>query len=207
MKLQVAIDRVSLEYAVEMAQKLDPVVDIVELGTSLVKDYGLLAIKESGLTLSHAQLLLDLKTIDEGPYEFDKGYRANGDILTVMGASAVDTITKVYEVTKKFKREMFIDLMQTDNAKVSQIATFGDAIYGIHHSKDSDDQFDAAQTTAQFHQDFPGIKRIAVAGGIDLEMAKRLSEQNIAESVIVGSAVMKADDPVATAKEFMEAIN
>ena len=42
MKLQVAIDRVSLDQAKEVVKKLDGVVDIIELGTSLVKDYGLL---------------------------------------------------------------------------------------------------------------------------------------------------------------------
>ena len=40
MKLQVAIDRVKLDDAVRVANQLDSVVDIIEFGTSLVKDYG-----------------------------------------------------------------------------------------------------------------------------------------------------------------------
>ena len=44
MRLQAAIDRVSLEEAVALAEQLDGKTDILELGTSLVKDYGNLAI-------------------------------------------------------------------------------------------------------------------------------------------------------------------
>ena len=40
MKLQAAIDRVTLEQAKDLARQLDPIVDIIEMGTSLIKDYG-----------------------------------------------------------------------------------------------------------------------------------------------------------------------
>ena len=44
MKLQVAIDRVSLAHAITLAKDLDGIADVIELGTSLVKDYGLIAL-------------------------------------------------------------------------------------------------------------------------------------------------------------------
>ena len=116
MKLQVAIDRVKLDDAVRVANQLDSVVDIIEFGTSLVKDYGLLAIKRADLNLHHAQLLIDLKTIDEGPYEFKQGFAAGADILTVMGASSVDTIKKVYEIAEAQDKEMYIDMMGIKNS-------------------------------------------------------------------------------------------
>lgn len=206
MKLQVAIDRVPLDYAIEMANRLDPIVDIIELGTSIPKDFGLETIKQSDFKLQHAKLLIDLKTIDEGVYEFEKGYQAGADVLTVMGASSIDTIKKVAEVADKVDKDFLIDLMETSTEKQAQLATFDQAIFGIHHAKDQVGDFDAVTTTAQFHQQFPTAKRIAVAGGINLDTAKRLAEQGIAESVIVGSGIMKADDPIQAAKQFMEAI-
>ena len=45
MKLQVAIDRVSLEKAENLIEILGGLADIIEVGTSLVKDYGTLKIK------------------------------------------------------------------------------------------------------------------------------------------------------------------
>lgn len=204
MKLQVAIDRVDLKYAVEVANQLDPIVDIIEFGTSLVKDYGLLAIQKSGLKLNHAQLLIDLKTIDEGPYEFQKGYEAGADILTVMGASAVDTIEKVYAIAEERGKDMLIDLMEIDQDKREKISEFSNAIYGIHHAMDAKNGFDAVETVNNFHRMFPNVDRISVAGGINLEVAEKLAQQKIVESVIVGGGIMKAENPVEAAKKFME---
>jgi len=206
MDLQVAIDRITLDAAVDLAQKLDERVDIIEFGTSLIKDYGLERIHQALPQLHHAKLLLDIKTIDEGDYEFDKGF-AVGDILTVMGAASPDTVASVYHLTQQRGKTMFIDLMETTNDRIAKIVDCPDAIYGIHHAKDSKAGFDAAATVADFHQQFPAVQHISVAGGIDLAMAQKLAQQGIAESVIVGSAIVKTADPVAAAQTFMEAIH
>lgn len=206
MKLQVAIDRVSLDYAKEIASKLDPIVDIIEMGTSLVKDYGCYALQKDQLGIHHAELLLDTKTIDEGKYEFEQGFAIGADILTVMGASAIGTLTTCYQVAEKAHRQMFIDLMEVNKEKTQQLLGFDHAIYGIHHAKDSSTNFDAAASVAQFHSDYPQVQRINVAGGIDLEQAAKLSQQGIADTVIVGSKIMKSDDPVSAAQKFMKVI-
>ena len=41
MKIQVAIDRVTLNKAIEIIESVKDSVDIIEIGTSLIKDYGL----------------------------------------------------------------------------------------------------------------------------------------------------------------------
>lgn len=206
MKLQVAIDRIELNDAIKLAQKLDPIVDIIEFGTSLVKDYGLLALNKERLGIKHAEVLLDLKTIDEGAYEFTKGFQAGADILTVMGAASQGTLTTTYQIAQQTQRQMFIDLMEVTDQKIQQIADFEDAIYGLHHAKDSQNSFNATKAVAMFHQKYPQIKRLNVAGGIDLTTARQLSNQNLVETVIVGSKIVKAADPIVTAKEFMEVI-
>lgn len=206
MKLQAAIDRVSLGDAVTLAHRLDGIADVIEFGTSLVKDYGLVMIKENPLHLKKSKLLLDLKTIDEGPYEFRRGFEAHGDILTVMAGSSYDTISKTYDITQDVHKEMLIDLLEVDTAKIKTISGFKNAIYGLHHSRDAESNFDAISATKKFHEDFPDIKRIAVAGGIDVEQAKGLSQQGIADTVIVGSKIVGEEDPVKVAKQFKEAM-
>ena len=52
----------------------------------------------------------------------------------------------------------------------------------------------------------PLTQRTNVAGGIDLKQARKLKAQGIAETVIVGSKIVKAADPVAAAKEFMKEV-
>ncbi len=207
MQLQVAIDRVTLEEATALAKQLDPLVDIIEFGTSLVKDYGLLTLRNHPLHLENAKLLIDLKTNDEGAYEFKQGYTTEAAILTAMAASSHDTLEQVYNVSMQQGKEILIDLLEVDSDRIAQLTEFDQAIFGLHHSKDAGDGFDAVATTAQFHRVFPQIKRIAVAGGINLEQASQLAQQGIAETVIVGGKIIGASDPVAAAKTFMEVIS
>lgn len=201
MKLQAAIDRVTLEQAKDLARQLDPIVDIIEMGTSLIKDYGFYALNKEALGLQHAELLLDAKTIDEGQYEFEKGFETGADILTVMGAASQGTLETTYKVAERYGRQMFIDLMEVNDQKLAAIDQFENAIYGLHHAKD-----DTGDSVASFHQKYPQIKRINVAGGIDLNQARKLKAQGITETVIVGSKIVKAADPVAAAKEFMKEV-
>ncbi len=207
MKLQTAIDRVRLEDAVELAGKLDGQTDILEIGTSLIKDYGNRAIEEIRGVLPKTELIVDLKTIDEGAYEFRQGYRYGGDILTVMGAASYDTLKACYEVAQEQKKTMMIDLLEVGDEKVAQLTDFEEAIFALHHSIDRKDKLDAVASVAAFHEKFPTIKRLAIAGGIDLEQAKGLAQQGLTEIVIVGSKIAKADDPQQAVSEFMEGIH
>lgn len=206
MRLQVAIDRVPLEEAVDLAKKFNGKTDIVEMGTSLVKDYGNLAIEKISQVLTQSELLVDIKTMDEGAYEFNQGYRYGGDILTVMGAASVDTIAACYKVSQEKNKQIMIDLLEVSTEKVAQLKPFKEAIFCLHHSIDRKDTWQAADSVLKFKEEFPEIKHLAIAGGIDLEQTKELAEKNLVDIVIVGSNITKSADPVKSVRLFMEAI-
>ncbi|GCF95008.1 3-hexulose-6-phosphate synthase [Enterococcus florum] len=206
MNLQTAIDRVSLEEAVALAAALDGKTDILEMGTSLVKDYGNLAIEKIREVLTTSTLLVDSKTIDEGAYEFQQAYRFGADIVTAMGAASYDTLAACYAVSQAQDKTMMIDLLEVNEEKMHQIADFEQAIYALHHSVDRKDKQDTVASVAEFHQKFPQIKRLAIAGGIDLTQAQALAKQGLIEIVIVGSKITKAAEPIQAATQFMEGI-
>lgn len=207
MRLQTAIDRVSMEDAVHLAEQLNGKTDILEMGTSLVKDYGNLAIEKLREALSETSLLVDSKTIDEGAYEFTQAFRHGADIVTAMGAASVETLRACYEVAEQEKKTMMIDLLEVEEDKIEKIKDFPNAIYALHHSIDRKDQFDATASVAAFRKRFPEIKRLAIAGGIGLQQAKSLTEQGIIEIIIVGSKITKAKDPLQAVNEFMGAVH
>ena len=74
MKLQVAIDRVPVEQAVRIIQAIDGQADIIEIGTSLTKEFGLRALRPVLEAAGNTSVLADIKTCDEGAYEFDLGF-------------------------------------------------------------------------------------------------------------------------------------
>ncbi len=201
MKLQIAIDRVSLEQAELLTRKLAPYADIIEAGTSLIKDYGFQALERLKPAAGAAKLLGDAKTIDEGAYEFRQGYKHKADLLTVMGASSVATLQTCYDVAEASGTEMMIDLLECRPEKVAQMVHFPNAIYCLHTSVDQGASVDPNQEVLAFKKAFPMIQRVAIAGGINLETLAGMAEAN-PEIVIVGSGIVKKDDPVSAAKQF-----
>lgn len=206
MKLQVAIDRVSLTTAVQLARKLDGIADIVEFGTSIIKDYGFYEIKAANVNLKHSLLLLDTKTNDEGQYEFEQGFKAGADILTVMGTAGPETLASVYEIAEQKNRKVLIDLMGMSNNSILEIAKFPNAIYNLHNSHDAGKNANLLNLVSDFRKKFPTIKNIAVAGSIDLEQAKKLAVQNEVQEVIVGSKIVQSNNPINEASKFKEII-
>lgn len=101
MKLQVAIDRVDIPRAEAIIDQVAGEADIIEIGTSLTKEYGLRALAPvcerlagttAGETGRKVVLLGDIKTCDEGKYEFDLGFDCGFAYLTVMGSSSLGTL-------------------------------------------------------------------------------------------------------------------
>lgn len=207
MKLQVAIDRISLTAAVQLARELDGIADIVEFGTSIIKDYGFYEIQAANVNLKHSLLLLDTKTNDEGIYEFEQGYKTGADILTVMGTAGSETLTSVYQIAEQKNKKVLIDLMGMSTNSILEIAQFPNAIYNLHNSHDAGKNTNLINLVSNFKKDFPTIRNIAVAGSIDLEQAKELAVQNEVQEVIVGSKIVQANNPVNEASKFKEIIN
>lgn len=201
MKLQIAIDRVPLDEAKALMRQLAPAADILEAGTSLIKDYGLAALDDLKEAAADAQLLADIKTIDEGAYEFSQGFRHGADILTVMGASSVATLQKCYDVAEACGKDMMIDLLGCTPEKTAEIVHFPHAIYCLHTSVDQGATADPTGDVRAFKKTFPGVKRVAIAGGINLQTAAGLSAA-APEIVIVGSGITKANDPIDAARKF-----
>lgn len=201
MKLQIAIDRVPLDQAESFVEKLTPYGDIMEAGTSLIKDYGVSALSALKKLAPGITLLGDIKTIDEGDYEFRQGYKSGADILTVMGASSVATIEKCYQVAEQMGREMMIDLLECVPEKIDCIINFPNAIYCLHTSVDKGATADPNGDILAFKKRFPSVRRIAIAGGINLEGIEKLRESS-PEVVIVGSGITKAGDMALAAQNF-----
>lgn len=200
MKLQVAIDRVSLDEATAIIKEINTYTDIIEIGTSLIKEYGLHSL--APLTKS-AILLGDIKTCDEGAYEFNLGFELGFKYLTVMGNSSFDTLKICYQTAQQHQQEIMIDLLECSSEKIQSISYFSKAIYCLHTSVDTTNKLNPLIQIQQFKAQFSQIKRIAVAGGISPEQLPKLKELNV-EIAIIGSAITKHTDKKTICKQCKE---
>lgn len=200
MKIQLAIDRVSVEQAISLINKTKEYIDIVEIGTSLIKDYGMSAIITIRKEFPDITILADIKTIDEAEYEFRAVYEAGADIATVMGASSMASIEICDRVAKEYGKEYMIDLLEVDDKRLSGLKVFKDAIFAIHLPSDKEGE-GLEPLIRQSVNSLKGIDRIAVAGGVSKKSISLIKKSGI-EIAIVGGAITKAMDPEKSAEEI-----
>ena len=68
-KLQIALDDVTLEAALELLEQVQDYVDIVETGTPFIMEYGTLGVREIRKRFPKLEILFDGKIMDAGAYE------------------------------------------------------------------------------------------------------------------------------------------
>ncbi|MET3322308.1 UNVERIFIED_ORG: 3-keto-L-gulonate-6-phosphate decarboxylase, partial [Peribacillus simplex] len=101
MKLQLALDLVNIPQAIEVVKEVEQFVDVVEIGTPVVINEGLRAVKEVSAAFPNLTVLADLKIMDAGGYEVMKASEAGASIITVLGATDDATIKGAVEEAKK----------------------------------------------------------------------------------------------------------
>ena len=209
MKLQTAIDRVTCEEAESLIKELRGVTDIVEIGTSLIKEFGLAgSVAPLCEKFPDICFLADIKTCDEAAYEFDKCYEAGAHIATCMGFSSEASLNACEESAAEWEREWMIDLMELPDERVRALAQkYPSAIFGIHLSFDNQGQGLRELVLKQTGlirgaEKEDGIRRrIAAAGGIKEKLIPELAACGV-DIVIAGSAVTKGSN-VRVAAEAM----
>lgn len=200
MKLQVAIDRVSIERAIEIIREIYLYADIIEIGTSLIKDFGLESVRRIKSEFPDKTILADIKTVDEAEYEFEAVYNAGADIATVLGGASLGTIKICQRVAKKHNKDYLIDLLETSKEKQELLKEFSDGILCVHlpSDKGGNGLEELINETLENLKDFP---RLSVAGGVNVLNIDTIKKANF-NIAIVGGAITKSENIAETAKHF-----
>lgn len=207
MQLQVALDRLSLEEALHLAQCVQPYADWIEVGTSLIKEFGMESVRRMRQDLPQAKILADIKTNDNALYEFELCYAAGADAATVMGTMPDATIATCVSIAQQQGKQVMIDLLATSLERQRELLKYRDAIFALHVSKDVQEagSKDAAAMTARI-PGWAGEYKTAIAGGIGLDDIPALGDRLPQVIVIVGSAITGATDPVEATRAFSAAL-
>ncbi|MFV0381009.1 MAG: 3-hexulose-6-phosphate synthase [Breznakia sp.] len=205
MKIQLAIDRVSIQEAISIIEQVEEYVDIIEIGTSLIKEFGMASVREIRKKYPNIIIFADIKTMDEAKYEFELAYRSGADILSVMGASSLSTIRTCQEVAIKYKKEYAIDLLEVNDEKLHRLEEFDDAIKCIHASVD-DNNVNVEALLKNTKKKFRKKQRISLAGGISLGNIPVLLKEKV-DIIVVGNFICKSNDCKASSKEFRDALS
>lgn len=208
MRLQIALDRIPREEALLVTAEVAPYADVIEVGTSLIKAYGMPIVADVVAAGSGTPVLADLKTADDARTEFTMAYDAGAWSATVLGLAAAATLDSCVQVAGARAREVVVDLMELTPDRRAAVAAAmpPEVVLAAHVPKDAQG---GAVTPAQLVGEWARGRRLAVAGGLgvaDLPAMAELERELELEwlRVIVGSAVTKAPD-VHTAAQHLAA--
>ena len=117
MKLQLALDLVNIPQAIEVVSQVEQYVDIVEIGTPVVINEGLHAVKQVKEAFPNVSILADLKIMDAAGYEVSQAVNAGADIVTILAAAEDESIKGAVAEAKKLGKEILVDMIAVKDIK------------------------------------------------------------------------------------------
>jgi 3-hexulose-6-phosphate synthase len=208
MKLQLALDDLSLMNALLMIEKVHDSIDIIEVGTPFVIDEGMRAVREIKKYFPEKEILADLKIMDAGYYEAELAFEADADYATVLGVTDVLTVKGCIEVAEKYNRKIVVDMICVENMpqKIAQMEEIGAHILAVHTG--ADQQAAGREPIDDLRIMAKHVKKaqMSVAGGISSKTAQKYVDLK-PEILIVGSGITHHKNPKAEAaaiKEIMQ---
>jgi bifunctional enzyme Fae/Hps len=206
--LQIAIDVPNLERDKSIISCL-PESDriILEVGTPLLKRYGVKVIRDLREVAKDYFIIADLKTLDVGKVEVDIAFEETADAVVCAGLAPVETIDEFVHEAQRLGIYAVVDTMNVENpiAKLKSLKNFPDIVI-LHRPIDVEKsgKQHAWATIKEIKQTFKDKKfLVAVAGGI--------LPQNVQEAlgfgadiIIVGRYITQARDVERATKDFLD---
>jgi bifunctional enzyme Fae/Hps len=205
--LQIALDVPSLDKVKNIIREL-PESDriILEVGTPLLKKYGVKVIRDLREVAKDVFIIADLKTLDVGKVEVDLAFEETADAVVVAGLAARETLDGFIYEAKKLGVYAVIDMMNVEDPlkRLQSLKHLPDVVI-LHRGIDAETGRALSLDTIQkMKRAFPDRKLlVAVAGGIVPETAKEAMERG-ADIVIVGRYVTQSKDVKRAARDFLE---
>lgn len=196
MKLQLALDEMTLDEALAFIDKVEKDIDIIEVGTPFLIREGCHAIKAIKDKYPHKEVLADAKIMDGGYFESELTFNAGADYVTVLGVTDILTIQSCILAAKDFGRQVVVDMICVDDlpSRVRQLEAAGADMLAVHTGTDQQaagrKPIDDLAVMIKHRQH----AKIAVAGGINSKTVASYASLK-PDVIIVGSAITHAQNP------------
>ena len=202
--LQIALDRIPLERAETVTAAVSGIADWIEVGTSLIKRYGMPGVARIVAAAGATPVLADMKTADDAKTEILMAAEAGATSVTVLGLSTPATLDVAVLAAAQNEIELMVDLMALDATGRARVAAAmpASAVLAAHVPKDAQR---ADTDAAALLGDWATGRRLALAGGLgvaDVPTVARWGDVRL----IVGSSVTAAADPLSAATALRSAI-
>ncbi len=196
MLLQVAFDKPE---HIALMPALKALADIVEIGTPLIKRFGVAAITTARELCPEVAVLADTKTVDGGQFEADMVFGAGAALMTVLSSASAATHQVVGRRAAAFGATVVVDtITQSGRAELLPAdAAFPDSFGYVAVHSPTDVRLAGDQSTghidAVVKMRARGF-RVSIAGGIGPQTLAAVIASG-PEIVVVGSAITESANP------------
>ena len=205
MKLQIALD-VSEKKDLKLCNLIKKDIDIIEIGTPLVKEEGLNDTVKKFKKFKKP-IVADLKTLDTGFLEAQLAFKSGAKITSVAGSADDSTIKGAVKAARKYKGKVMVDMINFKGKsllkRAKQVEMLGVHYINIHTGIDIQKKGNTPLKNLEKVSKVISNKKIAVAGGINLKNIDKIVKYK-PEIVIVGGAITKAKNPREIAGKIKE---
>ncbi len=194
MKLQIAFDTSDLDKSLAVAAKIEPYVDIFEIGTLLIYKHGDTAIKKFREAFPAKILLADTKIIDRSKDAVTIFAQAGADWITVMAGASSANIHTAGTIAHSFGKKIMLDL--SDASSIGQSALEAKSLGAdavVFHKASAEEQ------SPVFLERWDMVKGNTT---LPIFISAHITRDTIAdvlnlgaEGIILGSSVFQAPDP------------
>ena len=205
MRIQLALDFITVPEAKALLAEIGDIVDIVEIGTPFVIDEGIQAVREIRDAFPGLTILADLKIMDAGEHETQSAIDAGADIVTVLGVASDATIRACVETAGKACKEIMVDMIGVPDmeARTIEVDRLGVDYICVHTA------FDVQATGKNPLEELQLLRRVvknagaAVAGGVKIATLPDIVREG-PDIVVVGGGITGQADRRAAALKMKE---
>ena len=208
MKLQVAFDLQSSDEILNFMEKNGDLIDIIEIGTPLIIKEGLKSVLKIKKKFPKQTVLADLKIMDAGLLEAQIGFDAGADIVTVLGLASTKTLNGVKQAVVKNEKEVMVDMINhpCPENKWNELKNMEMGLCCLHTANDDTKDGETPLNDLERFYNLHGGKNIAVAGGINPDMIRKINSFH-PEIVIVGGYIANSRNQRDALEEIHQAMD
>ena len=208
MKLQVAFDLQSSDEIIIFLEKNGDLIDIIEIGTPLIIKEGLKSVLKIKKKFPKQTVLADLKIMDAGLLEAQIGFDAGADIVTVLGLASTKTLNGVKQAAVKNEKEVMVDMINhpCPENKWNELKNMEMGLCCLHTANDDSKDGETPLNDLERFYNLHGGKNIAVAGGINPDMIRKINSFH-PEIVIVGGYIANSRNQRDALEEIRQAMD
>jgi len=206
-KLQVAIDLLTTKDALALVAKIAPYIDIIELGTPLIKQEGLAVVTAMKAAYPDKLVFADMKTMDTGELEADIAFKAGADLVTILGAAGNATVAGAVKAAKAHGKGIVVDTIGVADrvTRAQEVTKLGVEFVELHAGLD-EQWTDGYSIQVLINEAARAGVPVSIAGGVNIDNVAAVVKAG-AVVVVAGAAIYGAEDPAAAAKALREAID